>query len=106
MNEKKVDGDEYQVTYGSSGKSKSSIEGVSGWAMIDPKGKISSTLPFFIFIASLPYEGSNPKQAEKWIKNNFNKIASTNRNNSKLPINKAISSRVRPTIRKGSDMYL
>jgi hypothetical protein len=73
MNEKKVDGDEYQVTYGSSGKSKSSIEGVSGWAMIDPKGKISSTLPFFIFIASLPYEGSNPKQAEKWIKNNFNK---------------------------------
>ncbi len=79
MNEKKVDGDEYQVTYGSSGiysssgKSKSSIESVKGWVMIDPRGKISSTMPFFIFIASLPYEGSNPKQAEKWIKNNFNK---------------------------------
>jgi hypothetical protein len=77
MNEKKVDGNEYQVTYGSSGKSKSSIESVEGWVMIDPRGKISSTMPFFIFIASLPYEGSNPKQAEKWIKNNFNKKRAT-----------------------------
>ena len=77
INKKTVDGDEYQVsTYSSSGKS--SIESVRGWVMIDPlKGKISSTLPFFIFIASLPYEGSNPKQAEKWIKNNFNKKRAT-----------------------------
>jgi hypothetical protein len=76
-NKKSDAGIDYEVsTYTSSGAS--SVENVRATAWIDvSQKKISATLPFFIFASSLPYDGSNSQQAEKWIQNNFNKKKAT-----------------------------
>ena len=70
-------GIDYDVSaYSSSGVS--NVENVRAIAQIDvTQKKISATLPFFIFVSSLPYDGSNPQQAEKWIRSNFNQKKAT-----------------------------
>jgi len=76
-NKKSDAGIDYEVsTYTSSGAS--SVENVRATALIDvSQKKISATLPFFIFVSSLPYDGSNSQQAAKWVQNNFNKKKAT-----------------------------
>lgn len=76
-NKKNYSGIDYQVlTFSSSGIS--GVDNVRATVLIDAtQKKISATLPFFIFVSSLPYDGSNPQQAAKWIQSNFNKNKAT-----------------------------
>ncbi len=43
----------------------------------EPTKKIISVKPFLKYIASVPYEGSNPQKVAEWLENNFNKNGST-----------------------------
>lgn len=52
----------------------SSVESVQATARVtDVTNKnISAALPFFLFLSSLPYDGSNPTKVGNWLRNNFN----------------------------------
>lgn len=68
---KDVDGINFTVDMYSSNKN--NVENVRATAMIDVvKKDITATQQFFSYIASLPYEGSEPHKAQQWIIDNFN----------------------------------
>ena len=75
-NKKTIDGMDYTVqTYSSN---INSVESVRATAMIDVINKdIVATQQFFMFISSLPYEGSEPQNAMDWVKDNFNNDKAT-----------------------------
>src|SRR5690554_1320570 len=50
----------------------SSVESVRATVNADINTDMSRTMPFFQFVASMPYEGSNYEATTKWLKNNFN----------------------------------
>ncbi len=76
INEKNQAGIDYRVeTYS---HSPNDIENIRATAMVDPVAKkIVATVPFFEYVASLPYDKSEPQKAAAWIRNNINKNKAT-----------------------------
>lgn len=50
-----------------------SVESVRATVNADVGTDMNKTLPFFKYIASLPYEGSDYESTTKWLENNFHK---------------------------------
>jgi hypothetical protein len=70
ISEKTVAGLEYEVVTFSPDVSR--VESVEATAYIDAAQKDpGSTLPFFLYISSLPYDGANPAEISAWIQENF-----------------------------------
>jgi hypothetical protein len=68
---------EHNVT--TSGKNTSSVKSISLTTMVQPGKDVAPiALQIFGYIATLPYEGSDPKAAKKWVEENIsNEGAST-----------------------------
>lgn len=73
--------DDQGISYSVSvfGKDASTVESVTATATIQDvlNKSILTTKPFFVFVSSLPYDGSNPEQIAQWIDQNFDNDKST-----------------------------
>lgn len=73
---KSINGTDFIVDMYSSDKN--NLENVRATAIIDVINQdIAATQQFFSYIASLPYEGSEPQKSQQWIIENFNNDKST-----------------------------
>lgn len=54
------------------------IRSIKATAMVEPGVKnINATKPFFLYISTLPYEGSDPQRIREWINENFDRDKSS-----------------------------
>lgn len=71
--ESKYDDNEINYSVSTFSKDTSSVESVKATAtLVNMNKSILASKQFFIFVSSVPYEGSNPNQIGKWIEDNFN----------------------------------
>ncbi|PMD99391.1 hypothetical protein BWI97_00075 [Siphonobacter sp. BAB-5405] len=68
-NRKSTDSTEYMIVTMSSDVN--TVESVKATATITPGKNIRNTLPFFVLIGTLPYDGADPSGAIRWLETNF-----------------------------------
>ena len=70
---KSYDGFDYSVKIFSSNAS--TVESIKATAILKDirSGNIDNSKQFFIYVSSIPYDGSNPAEIKNWLMKNFNK---------------------------------